>query len=177
MSSDHSNTTASNQPPSISTTVTLPRTAAFAYLTRTLASIKAFKQELAFQPPLADSYPPHAVLYGKSLPTVSGCRVRGRDGIKRSDAYDDLTFASGDGVVLARAAQIPAGYETVRKGVVSSDRGHISLLGDLEGVGRCLNALVEAREASRRRRFGEEGGAEGGIGGEGTKHSLRGAWA
>jgi hypothetical protein len=29
--------------------------------------------------------------------------------------------------------------------VVSSDRGHITLLGDLEAVGRCLHAVIQAR--------------------------------
>jgi hypothetical protein len=33
----------------------------------------------------------------------------------------------------------------VRGGVVSSDRGHITLLGDLEAVGRCLHAVMKAR--------------------------------
>ena len=28
---------------------------------------------------------------------------------------------------------------------MSSERGHVTLLGDLEAVGRCLNAVVEGR--------------------------------
>ncbi|KAF2843771.1 hypothetical protein M501DRAFT_924187 [Patellaria atrata CBS 101060] len=133
---------------SISTTVTIPRDAALAYLTRTLAEIKRFKEELAFLPHLAEQnlYPPIAVIYGKSVPTVYGAKVDGREGIKRADAYDELAFASGDGVVLARAAMVPEGYPVVRGGVVSSDRGHVTLLGDLEAVGRCLGVVVGVRK-------------------------------
>jgi hypothetical protein len=116
-------------------------------LTRTLAQVKQFKQNLAFIPSYAEQnkYPPAAVIYGKSEPTVYGARVNGRDGIKRADAFDDLVFASGDGVVLARAAMLPAGYKAVRGGVVASERGHVTLLGDLEAVGRCLCAVNAGR--------------------------------
>ena len=84
-------------------------------------------------------------MYGKSTPTVYGAKVESREAIARADVYDELAFASGDGVVLARAAMVPEGYSVVRGGVVSSDRGHVTLLGDLEGVGRCLHAVMRAR--------------------------------
>ncbi|KAI9847523.1 MAG: hypothetical protein M1838_000849 [Thelocarpon superellum] len=133
----------------VSTAVTIPRGEAIAYLRRTLADSLNFKREMTFQPSHAarNVYPPVAVLYGKSVPTVYGAKVAGRDGIRRSDAYDDLAFASGDGVCLARAAMVPEGYEVVRGGRVSSDRGHVTLLGDLDGVGRCLGALLAGRQA------------------------------
>ena len=141
--------TSDNNPSSISTTVTLPRKAAIDYLTRTLASVKRFKQELAHEPAhtAANAYPPFAVIYGKSTPTVFGAKVDGREGIKHADAYDELAFASGDGVVLAKAAMLPEGYHAARGGTVSSERGHVTLLGDLEAVGRCLNALVKERRS------------------------------
>jgi hypothetical protein len=134
-------------PPSVSTTVTIPRDKALEYLTRTLASIKAFKQSLAFREPhaAANVYPPVAVVYGRNIPTVYGARVHGREGIKHADAYDHLAFASGDGVVLAKAAMLPVGYRVARGGVVSSEKGHVSLLGDLEAMGRCFNAIIEGR--------------------------------
>lgn len=132
---------------SVATTVTISQEDAMAYLERTLASVKKFKEELAFRPPhaAANMYPPAAVIYGKSTPTVYGAKVSGREGIKHADAYDNLAFASGDGVVLARAAMVPEGYSVVKKGVISSERGHVTLLGDLEAVGRCLGAIMEAR--------------------------------
>ena len=79
------------------------------------------------------------------MPTVIGAKVDGREGIKHADAYDELAFASGDGVVLARAAMVPEGYRVARGGVASSERGHVTLLGDLEAVGKCLNAIIGAR--------------------------------
>ena len=132
---------------SIGTTVTIPRDKAIAYLTRTLSSIKKFKEDLAFDPMHAASniYPPVAVIYGKSTPTVYGAKVDGREGIKHADAYDELAFASGDGVVLAKAAMVPEGYKTARGGIVASNRGHVTLLGDLEAVGKCLNAVGSSR--------------------------------
>lgn len=129
------------------TVVTIPRAAAVAYLERTLAEVLRFKQELAFNPSHQSSnrYPPFAVIYGKSVPTVYGARVWSREQIKCQDAYDDLAFAAGDGVCLASAAMLPPGYRIIKDGLVKSDRGHVGLLGDLEGVGQCLQALVRGR--------------------------------
>nr|OQO29114.1 hypothetical protein B0A51_06191 [Rachicladosporium sp. CCFEE 5018] len=87
-----------------------------------------------------------SLIYGKSTPTVYGAKIDGREGMKHADAYDELAFASGDGVVLARAAMLPEGYNAARGGIVSSERGHVTLLGDLEAVGRCLNAIHIARK-------------------------------
>ena len=134
--------------PSARTTVTISRDEAIAYLARTLATVKKFKQELAFNPAhhATNAYPPISVIFGKNTPTVFGAKVDGREGIKHADAYSDLAFASGDGVVLARAAMVPEGYRTARGGVVSSDRGHVTLLGDLEAIGQCLNAVTRERK-------------------------------
>lgn len=132
---------------SASTHVTIPRDAAIKYLTTMLARVKKFKQELDHIPihQEANAYPPQAVIYGKSTPTVYGAKVKDRDTIRRTNAYDELAFASGDGVVLARAAMLPPGYELARGGLVNSERGHITLLGDLEAVGRALNAVRRGR--------------------------------
>ncbi|KAA8642093.1 hypothetical protein EYZ11_001192 [Aspergillus tanneri] len=129
------------------TAITIPRAAAFSYLERTLAEVLRFKQELAFNPShhSSNSYPPFAVLYGKSVPTVYGARVWSREQIKHQDTYDDLAFAAGDGVCLASAAMLPPGYRIIKGGLVKSDRGHVGLLGDLEGVGQCLQALLRGR--------------------------------
>jgi hypothetical protein len=134
--------------PNPATAVTIPYDKAVEYLTRTLAEVKKFKQELDHIPAHTESnsYPPIALIYGKTTPTVYGAKVESREAIPRADCYDELAFASGDGVVLARAAMVPEGYSVVRGGVVSSDRGHITLLGDLEAVGRCLHAVMQARK-------------------------------
>ena len=133
--------------PSVATTSNIPLDAALAYLKRTLAETLEFKHALAFRPEHASSnaYPPFAVIYGTSVPTVYGARVNGRDGIKRADAYDELAFASGDGVCLARAAMLPSGYSVCKGGRARTERGHVGLLGDLEAVGKCLVALQESR--------------------------------
>lgn len=151
MSTSHKASGGSEFPASQSnpaTTVTITKDTAIAYLTRTLAETKAFKLALAHRPEhtTSNTYPPIALIYGKSTPTVYGAKVESRDTIKRADAYDELAFASGDGVVLARAAMVPHGYSVVRGGIVSSDRGHVTLLGDLEAVGRCLSAVIGARK-------------------------------
>ena len=133
--------------PSIATACTIPLPQAKEYLSRTLSEILGFKLALRHNESLQkhNRYPPHALIFGKSVPTVYGARVASRDHIKYTDAFDDLAFAAGDGVVLASAAQLPEGYRCVRGGRVETDRGHVGLLGDLEGVGRCLLAVVEGR--------------------------------
>lgn len=127
---------------------TIPTPEAEEYLTRTLAEIVRFKEELKFIPQRAEwnAYPPLSVLYSDSVPTVYRARVAARAAIKCSDAYDDLTFASGDGVCLAKAAMLPKGYEYSPGGKVKTERGHVGLLGDLEAVGRCLLSVTEARK-------------------------------
>jgi pimeloyl-ACP methyl ester carboxylesterase len=133
---------------SVSTAITISREDAITYLRRTLAETLRFKQELHFRSEHDENnaYPPLAVIYGKSVPTLCGARVLGRDSIMRTDAYDDLAFASGDGVCLAREAMLPKGHKIVKNGRVSSDRGHVTLLGDLEGVGKCIDAVIEGRK-------------------------------
>ncbi|KAJ9645621.1 uncharacterized protein PV06_07704 [Exophiala oligosperma] len=133
--------------PSVATACTIPKDQAKEYLSRTLAEILDFKKALAFNPTHQESnrYPPHAYIFGKTVPTVYGARVPDEEAIKYTEAFDDLAFAAGDGVVLASAAQLPEGYRCVKGGRVESDRGHVGLMGDLEGVGRCIEAVVNAR--------------------------------
>ncbi|KAK0646493.1 hypothetical protein B0T16DRAFT_163120 [Cercophora newfieldiana] len=136
-------------PPSSSPTGTGTGTQAryIAYLRRTLAEIKQFRSELAHNPKHqeANAYPPLAVIYAKDIPTVYAARVAGREGIACADAYDDLVFRGGDGVVLARESMLPGGYELVREGRVCTDRGHVSMLGDLNAVGRAVLAVRRGR--------------------------------
>lgn len=133
---------------SVSTAVTIPRQKALVYLERTLAETIKFKRELHFKPELsqANHYPPLAVIYGKNTPTCYGAKVDGKEGIPCSDSYENLAFASGDGVCLAKEAMLPVGYELVSNGRISSDRGHITLLGDLNAVGRALEAVILGRK-------------------------------
>ncbi|KAK5097335.1 hypothetical protein LTR70_002619 [Exophiala xenobiotica] len=133
--------------PAVATQSTIPVPIAKAYLADTLNSILDFKQNLSHIPELQtrNAYPPAGIIYAKNTPTVYGAFVASREEIKYDDAFDDLAFAAGDGVVLASAAQLPVGYLCVRGGRIETERGHVGLLGDLEGVGRCLNAVIDAR--------------------------------
>lgn len=130
------------------TSTTLSPKDAHTYLTRTLAETLTFRRELAHNltHTANNAYPPLAIIYATNTPTVVAARVASRDGIRRADAYDDLAFASGDGVCLARAAQLPEGYRLTPGGRVRTERGHVGLLGDLEGVGRCLEAVWRGRK-------------------------------
>ena len=126
---------------------TIPLPDALAYLKRTLDQTIAFKSELAYHADHASEnrYPPLAILYATNTPTVAAARVASRDGIRCTDAYDDLQFASGDGVCLARAAMLPPGYVCAKGGKVKTERGHVRILGDLEGVGKLVVAVMEGR--------------------------------
>jgi hypothetical protein len=117
------------------------------YLSRTLTATRKFRSELVHLPEHqeANAYPPHAVLYGKSIPTVYAAQVTSREGICCSDAYDDLLFRPGDGVVLAKEAMLPEGYSIVRGGRVCTERGHITMLGDLPAMGKALEAVIRGR--------------------------------
>ncbi|KAK0711265.1 hypothetical protein B0H67DRAFT_492365 [Lasiosphaeris hirsuta] len=143
-------------PKSVSTTLPGPlspnpgsaaRARNLAYLSRVLAETKKFRAELAHKPmhQEANVYPPLAVVYGKDTPTVFAARVAGREGISCADAYDDLVFHGGDGVVLARESMLPPGYELAKDGRICTDRGHVSILGDLHAVGRALEAVLRGR--------------------------------
>ncbi|KAK6539860.1 hypothetical protein TWF694_008701 [Orbilia ellipsospora] len=127
---------------------TLPLSVTKPYLKATLAETKKFRAELAFQPSLSEQYPPFVVLYSKATPTVKAAKVNGLEGIKTTN-FNDLVFGAGDGVVLAREAMLPPGYICEKR--VHCDRGHISLLGDLDATGQCIAALLDARERNKRR--------------------------
>ena len=148
-------------------TSTIPTPVALRYLRRTLAETLAFRQQLAHDPALQSKnlYPPASIIYATNTPTVSRARVASRAAIRCADAYDDLQFGSGDGVVLARAAQLPKGYRCARGGRIKTERGHVGLLGDLEAVGRAIEAvLAEKRTANvglGSRKSVDRGAAEG----------------
>jgi hypothetical protein len=121
------------------------REEAIEYLRRTLAETLKFKQELEIQPdqtPLV--HPPLAVVYAVNTATVRGALVEGEEEIKQGNWWD-FTYGPGDGVVLAKSAQLPQGFVTVAK--VKSNRGHIQLMSDLKAVGMAMEGVVRAKEA------------------------------
>ena len=140
-------------PPSrpANTESTIPKAEAIAFLTRTLSEVLRFRRELMHNAShqALNKYPPLTIIYANNTPTVCAARVPSREAIRRADAYDDLQFASGDGVCLAKAAQLPEGYQAVPGGKIKTERGHVGLLGDLEAVGKCLDAIGKARQRNR----------------------------
>ncbi|KAF9871655.1 hypothetical protein CkaCkLH20_10853 [Colletotrichum karsti] len=123
------------------------RAKSLAYLERTLSEVKRFRAETQHNPSHTEAnlYPPLGVIYSKEIPTVHAVNVSSREAIAHADAYDDLIFRGGDGVVLAREAQLPEGYELVRGGRVHTGRGHLTMLGDMPAVGKALEAVVRGR--------------------------------
>ena len=77
---------------------------------------------------------------------MCAAKVDGREAIPCADVYDDLAFASGDGVCLAKDAQLPYGYRYVLDGRIRTERGHVTMLGDLEAVGKAIEAVYRGRE-------------------------------
>ena len=77
--------------------------------------------------------------------------------------YDNLSFASGDGVCLAKEAMLPDGYKAAKGGRIRSDRGHVTLLGDLNAVGRALEAVIKGRAKGIGLGLGRREGEVGGV--------------
>uniref|UniRef100_A0A060TD72 ARAD1B22264p n=1 Tax=Blastobotrys adeninivorans TaxID=409370 RepID=A0A060TD72_BLAAD len=122
----------------------IPYDDAVEYLDRTLKKTKQFLMELEYDPAKADQYPPLVELYGFTVPTLRGSRVNGPEGIKAGD-YNDLVFGPGDGVVYHKSLMPEGkGFEPVLR--QPSDRGHVNLLNDVDGVGKALNAILQAEK-------------------------------
>jgi Lecithin:cholesterol acyltransferase len=128
--------------PKAATKPKFDRADAITYLQRTLAGAKQFKNELEFDP--SKEYPPLAVVYSNTTATVRGALVDGPEDIRAGNWWD-FTYGPGDGVVLAKSAQLPEGFSRCVK--VRSQRGHIQLLDDLKAVGTAIEGVILAREA------------------------------
>ncbi|GAA5931518.1 hypothetical protein JCM10213_003131 [Rhodosporidiobolus nylandii] len=130
-----------------------------AYLERCLSRAQKFHEDLLtlYSPSKRHLYPPIAVLSSRSTATVRGVLSTSRETIAE-EGYDRLLWAEGDGIVLWESATRLPGDPEVRggkrgekeggdgwmdhlKGCVESQHGHVSLLGDLDGVRKCLELL------------------------------------
>lgn len=111
------------------------------YLDHTLKRTKQFLLDLEYDEKKADNYPPLACLYSYSIPTLKGAKVLSKEAI-RSDSYENFIFGPGDGVVYYKWLMPQSrGFDVVAK--VSTDRGHVSLLNDVDGVLKALSALLK----------------------------------
>ncbi|GAA5827809.1 hypothetical protein JCM11251_007682 [Rhodosporidiobolus azoricus] len=131
------------------------------YLERCLERAQKFHEDIInlYDPSKAAAglYPPVSVLSSRSTPTVRGVLVSSRDKIVE-EGYDRLLWAEGDGIVLYETAtRLPGDPEVegrkrgegddkwhgLLKGVVETQNGHVSMLGDLDGVRECLRLLYD----------------------------------
>ncbi|KAI5481214.1 hypothetical protein MNV49_005649 [Pseudohyphozyma bogoriensis] len=122
-----------------------------AYLKKTLNRVEKFHQEIldGYDPSKQHLYPPMCILTSQRTPTVRGVMTTSYDSIK-DENYDHLLFGPGDGIVLYESAKsLPGRWQNGLVGVEESVHGHVSLLGDLDGVRRCMARLHAAREGRK----------------------------
>lgn len=118
------------------------------YLKRTLMQTKQFLDELNHDS--TKSYPPLVMIYGDTFPTGRGSYVASRQAII-DGTWEDLDnnrpiFGAGDGTVYHKflMPERRKGFEVVRK--VRSERTHMGLLTDLDGISRCLEGILKWHE-------------------------------
>lgn len=112
------------------------------YLERTLKRAKQFKSELT---PIKNAkYPPMAIIYGNTLPTVLGAKVDSKEEI-RTTRYEDPIYGCGDGVVYRKnLLPIGCGFDPKEYDieVIATPDGHIGLLSNHEAVGTALASIL-----------------------------------
>ena len=113
---------------------------AIEYLKRTLKKTRRYKQELFAEPKAA--IPPIAVVYAVNTPTIRGALVESAEDIKTGNWWN-FSYGPGDGVVLAKAAQLPPGFSAVAR--IKTDRGHVQIMNDLKAVGAAIKAVILAK--------------------------------
>ena len=113
---------------------------AIEYLKRTLEQTRKYKRELFAEPTAA--IPPIAVVYAVNTPTVRGALVESTDDIKTGNWWN-LSYGPGDGVVLAKAAQLPSGFSAVAR--IKTHQGHVQIMNDLKAIGAAIEAVILAK--------------------------------
>lgn len=127
---------------------------AYEYLADSLKMAKEFILDLLYKPELEDKYPPMAIVYGNTVPSVRGSDVRHEQDIRDGNYYD-FFYGHGDGVVHQKWLMPERkGYkvfdpETGKGQVVgkfATTTGHVNLMTDLKAMGKALNAIYEAEK-------------------------------
>lgn len=133
-------------------------TEAYDYLSETLKLTKEYMLGLNYRPELKNKYPPLAVVYGNTVPSVRGSNVGSEDDIKNGDYYE-FFYGRGDGVVHLRwLMPEQKGFELYNHrtgegqivGKFESDGGHVNLMTDFKVMGKALNSIVEAEKHWKR---------------------------
>lgn len=129
-------------------------TQAYNYLSESLKLAKAYMLGLEFKEDLACEYPPLAVVYGNTVPSVRGSTVRSEQDIKDGNYYE-FFYGHGDGVVHQKwLMPEDKGFhfydnntgEGEIVGKFSSACGHVNLMTDFKAMGNALYAVWEAEK-------------------------------
>lgn len=125
---------------------------AYNYLSRTLKQTKEHILSFEYRDDLKFKYPPMAVVYGDTIPSVRGSNVRSLQDIKDGNYYE-FFYGRGDGVVHSKWL-MPENkgfrlYDSATDeghivGKFASNSGHVDLMSDLKTMARALDAIVEA---------------------------------
>ncbi|PWN45528.1 hypothetical protein IE81DRAFT_194207 [Ceraceosorus guamensis] len=145
----------------------------WAYLVRTLDETRRFHKELEEgfdEARLNDGqYPPIAILASGRTPTVRGALVRTENapseqsseteswkiGVRAGD-YSRMLYEPGDGVITLRSAMdLPGSWSKLlvrgegKLGEHHTSHRHVTLLSDVQGIGRCVEQcrLARAKQA------------------------------
>ncbi|KAI5962615.1 uncharacterized protein KGF55_003691 [Candida pseudojiufengensis] len=126
----------------------------YRYLSETLESTKKFVKSLEFDPNKQTEYPPMAIVYGNTIPSVRGSVVTSRQDIKDGNYYE-FFYGHGDGVIHQKwLMPEKKGFRYYDKstgqgeivGKFSSSCAHVNLLTDFDAIGKGLNAVFEAEK-------------------------------
>ncbi|KAI5957107.1 hypothetical protein KGF54_000035 [Candida jiufengensis] len=126
----------------------------YRYLTETLESTKEYVLSLNHDPQKAAEYPPMAIVYGNTIPSVRGSVVTSRQDIKDGNYYE-FFYGHGDGVIHQKwLMPEKKGFtfydNSTGKGEIvgkfASPAAHVNLLTDFDAIGKGLNAVFEAEK-------------------------------
>lgn len=127
---------------------------AYTYLAETLANTKKFIEGLDYRPELESKYPPMAIVYGNTVPSVRGSNVLSPQDIVEG-RYWDFFYGHGDGVVhqkwlMPERKGFEVFDEDTGKGQIvgkfATKCGHVDLMTDLDVMGKALNAVYQAEK-------------------------------
>lgn len=120
---------------------------AYSYLSRTLKRTHKFVKELEYDSRNETNYPPLAIVYGNTVPSVRGVFVDGEKDIMEGN-YGDFFYGPGDGVIHQKwlMPENIEGFEKHIVGKVASECGHVSLMTDIEAVGRALSSVIAQKK-------------------------------
>lgn len=132
---------------------------AYEYLADTLNRTKKFVLGLDYKPELESEYPPIAVVYGNTVPSLRGSYVKNKQEIM-DGSYYEFFYGRGDGVVHQKwLMPEDKGFDMhdPEKGTgqivgkFASNRGHIDLMTDHEVMANALSAIIEADKTWRQK--------------------------